>query len=139
MILDCSCSRLPLAAQELILTKEYINNFSINHIVYILSIIKEDINFFDIHKNPYVISKKVLLDVIEMYRLLEYSDSTNLRVVAVSKTLNLWHCRGKIFCKRSTTNEDNPAAIFTKTQLSKLSNITPSEVDREIKKLIYSY
>ena len=72
------------------------------------------------------------------YETLETASSLDEKIAAVSKVLNVWHCNGPFFQKNYSENVDlnNPTAPFTEKQLENLSNITISQAENQIKKLL---
>lgn len=139
-IIDCGACRLSNLARKLIFSKNYICNYSYDHITEKLKFIKSDINFFvhDLEKNSYESSKICIDNFLNCYEMLENASSLEEKIIAVSKVLNVWHCNGPFFHKNYSKNGElnNPTAPFTKEQFDNLSNITLLQVEKEIKKLL---
>ena len=140
IIIDCGACRLSDLARKLIFSKNYIWDYSYTHITEKLKFIKNDITFFehDLKKNSYESSKICIDNFLNCYEMLEVASNLEEKIIAVSKVLNVWHCNGPFFHKNYSKDGElnNPTAPFTKEQFDNLSNITPLQVEKEIKKLL---
>lgn len=138
--IDCGACRLPDSARNIIFSKEYISKYSYPHIREKLTFIKNNVILWEhnFRKNSLTTMKICIQDFLNCYEMLEAASSLDEKIVAVSKVLNVWHCNGPFFQKNYSENTDlnNPTAPFTEKQLESLSNITISQAENQIKKLL---
>jgi len=136
-ILDYKSSSLAKECRDMIFDQAYINVYSFENINEKLNLIKNNIRFFkeNLHINTYEQSRETVSNALKCYQDLEYAKNIKDKIIAVSKTLNTWHCNGSLFFEDNSTLP-NVIIPFNLKQFEKLSNIPIQKIENELKKLL---